>query len=80
VAADHPPRLSVTKPQFSALRGPFLPPSGNIEGCPIECRSRTDGMRRTTYADMGRCIDRDYEKIRTDMQTLVQDLGIRAAG
>ena len=44
------------------------------------CRSRTDGMRRTTYADMGRCIDRDYEKIRTDMQTLVQALGIRAAG
>jgi hypothetical protein len=29
---------------------------------------------------MGRCIDRDYEKIRTDMQTLVQALGIRAAG
>ena len=25
-------------------------------------------------------VDRDYEKIRIDMQTLFQDLGIRAAG
>jgi hypothetical protein len=25
-------------------------------------------------------VDRDYEKIRIDMQTLLQDLGIRAAG
>jgi len=25
-------------------------------------------------------VDRDYEKIRIDMQTLFRDLGIRAAG
>ena len=34
------------------------------------------GRKPTTWTS----VDRDYEKIRIDMQTLFHDLGIRAAG
>jgi hypothetical protein len=39
-------------------------------------RSPRRGRKPTTWTH----VDRDYEKIRIDMQTLFQDLGIRAAG
>jgi len=39
-------------------------------------RSPRMGRKPVTWAK----VDRDYEKIRIDMQTLFQDLGIRAAG
>ena len=39
-------------------------------------RSPRMGRKPATWTS----VDRDYEKIRTDMQTLFQDLGIRAAG
>ena len=39
-------------------------------------RSPRRGRKPVTWTN----VDRDYEKIRIDMQTLFQDLGIRAAG
>ena len=39
-------------------------------------RSPRMGRKPVTWTS----VDRDYEKIRIDMQTLFQDLGIRAAG
>jgi hypothetical protein len=39
-------------------------------------RSPRRGRKPITWTN----VDRDYEKIRIDMQTLFQDLGIRAAG
>ena len=39
-------------------------------------RSPRMGRKPITWTS----VDRDYEKIRIDMQTLFQDLGIRAAG
>ena len=39
-------------------------------------RSPRRGRKPVTWTK----VDRDYEKIRIDMQTLFQDLGIRAAG
>jgi hypothetical protein len=39
-------------------------------------RSPRMGRKPVTWTK----VDRDYEKIRIDMQTLFQDLGIRAAG
>ncbi len=39
-------------------------------------RSPRMGRKPATWTS----VDRDYEKIRIDMQTLFQDLGIRAAG
>ena len=39
-------------------------------------RSPRKGRKPITWTN----VDRDYEKIRIDMQTLFQDLGIRAAG
>ena len=39
-------------------------------------RSPRRGRKPATWTS----VDRDYEKIRIDMQTLFQDLGIRAAG
>lgn len=39
-------------------------------------RSPRTGRKPITWTS----VDRNYEKIRIDMQTLFQDLGIRAAG
>ena len=39
-------------------------------------RSPRMGRKPITWTN----VDRDYEKIRIDMQTLLHDLGIRAAG
>ena len=39
-------------------------------------RSPRMGRKPVTWTS----VDRDYEKIRIEMQTLFQDLGIRAAG
>ena len=67
-------------PPLAADRGHLRRPAD-----PSRAGHRTD-PRRGPQPPRGRkpvtwtSIDRDYEKIRIDMQTLFQDLGIRAAG
>jgi hypothetical protein len=76
----------ITKPGRSAAttcnRRPPAP-SPPCSPCASTSSHRSSGVRsprRGCKLATWTSVDRDYEKIRIDMQTVFQDLGIRAAG